>query len=435
MSSMFDLINSKSESAKFQDHPVSFMPLEMRLLYLYGLSLVLGSIKDNKLHGSGYFTALMNSFIVDPSMQDDFISFSRSPDEDFLSEFISTFSEAKEKNVFIFDMLVMAIGKRGLNSEKVDLVNKVSKDLDIESNIFLRIKKIVSLVIKENWPAALDELDEANISCDDFRYFVSFYDVDYEAHYRIFTPIDKDFYIKKIRHNVNKNFFNYLLWEPIEYEIRIKNKKYRKISQPISIQLDKWIDSHIAMAYLQFKLDIGSYFFEIVKHCSVFGHESLEVVIKRSNGDRGVVYSDNLTSLRDRGYGTKFDAKNKRFVKLDQNSLCFGRQAWVDDFVSELTGTNIDVNNRIGSIFHPFLKIIFEHDVVGSIWTTKGYLLPKNFSRLHKHLFFDDNDISFEAIWLSGSEKWYAQKYNYSSWELFVSSIYSDSDFRVCFVR
>jgi len=238
-----------TEANAFADHAGKALPLEERILYLQGLSLVMNADNDIHAEEKEYLRILIKSFDMDESILDSCLEFANAPDKDTIQAFFRAFRRKPIAQLFLFDAYVM-MGRDGDSHEKeVNVINKIVEQLEILKGTQQDIYDLFCHIKNRNWQESALYFDSFLLNKKYFNHLLDYYEVSMD--YLLAET-------KKIRRNrvsdifVKKLGLHDIKWGELTYEMGLSEFKSVSTS-PIKIELSY----DIVIPFIQYLLNKG----------------------------------------------------------------------------------------------------------------------------------------------------------------------------------
>lgn len=144
---MLSLFNEATkESEDFEEHPISFLTLEDKILYLQGLAMVMYDSGDEYSKKFNYYRILVKSFGLDESVIEDLIDFANAPDQESIQDFIQCYRGESLSELFLIDaLIVMDLGE---NWDITPLVLSIANQLGVNEIRLNVLRKRTCLIAR-----------------------------------------------------------------------------------------------------------------------------------------------------------------------------------------------------------------------------------------------------------------------------------------------
>lgn len=176
-----DMLSAFNEATKeadaFENHPISALNLEDKMLYLQGLGMVMNA--DGEIHETEkeYCRILVKSFGMDVSVLDDVISFVQAPDSETIQAFVRCYRRNPLAQVFLFDALMMTRRDGKVHDKEMPLVNAIANQLEILKGTQQDIFDLFCHIKNRNWQESGLYFSSHLLNPEHFKHLLAYYDI------------------------------------------------------------------------------------------------------------------------------------------------------------------------------------------------------------------------------------------------------------------
>jgi len=180
-----DMLSAFNEATKeadaFENHPISSLNLEDKMLYLQGLAMVMNA--DGEIHATEkeYCRILIKSFGMDVSVLDDVISFVQAPDGDTIQAFVRCYRRNTLAQVFLFDALMMTRRDGKVHDKEMPLVNAIADQLEILKGTQQDIFDHFCHIKNRNWQESALYFSSHLLNPEHFKHLLAYHEISFEA--------------------------------------------------------------------------------------------------------------------------------------------------------------------------------------------------------------------------------------------------------------
>lgn len=138
MSILTKLQDTQNKMNSFEEHPIQNLSLKDKIIYLNGLSLIMGADEEVHEKEKNYLMRLINTFSLDRDLLDQLVEFSQDSDEEQIEELLNTLKEMELILPFLIDSYVIARIDNSLAEEESEVLKFFMKYAGVKNSIMLQ---------------------------------------------------------------------------------------------------------------------------------------------------------------------------------------------------------------------------------------------------------------------------------------------------------
>lgn len=166
------------ETDSFNNHPACALPLDQKILYLKGLSLVMYVDKNAAAAETEYLRILLKSCKIDEALLQDLADFGAAPDKDTIQEFIRTFRRRPIAQVFLFDALMMSRRDGKVEAPERALTKRFADHLEILRGTQQDIQDLFCHILNKDWTESAPYFTARLLDPSLFKHLLDYHEVD-----------------------------------------------------------------------------------------------------------------------------------------------------------------------------------------------------------------------------------------------------------------
>ncbi|GAA4650177.1 hypothetical protein GCM10023116_24600 [Kistimonas scapharcae] len=209
---ILELIHEATKEANsFANHPAKALPLEERLLYLNGLSLVMNADADIDEGEKEYIRILVKSFDLDESCLNDVVGFGQAPDKDTIQAFFRTFRRKPLAQLFLFDAYMMGMRDGLLQDKERAVIDKIAEQLEVLKGTQRDIFDLFCHIKNKNWTESSLYFSSHLLNPRHFQHLLEYYEVDLDDLLKKTEKLRQDRLKERLYSDLNME------WIPLTY--------------------------------------------------------------------------------------------------------------------------------------------------------------------------------------------------------------------------
>jgi len=147
---MLNEIEEENYGISFIEHPAVKLDLDKKILYIYGIALIMNTDSKISSKEEGYLKLLVKLLKIDDSYFEQSVDFSKSADKEAINDIIENISETEIIKPFLLDLLLMAYIDNELNDSEIKIFEQFGKFFKINKKTLESIMNISTGIRNKN---------------------------------------------------------------------------------------------------------------------------------------------------------------------------------------------------------------------------------------------------------------------------------------------